>query len=413
MTDTEHRSSHADEQPQGEDARPAGKGLPALGPDAGRQTEVSPVAVRNTALGRAFAALATVSLRLLLIAAALLVVGYVLGKVFIVILPLSLALLLCTVLWPPVRFLRRRGTPPALASFGVLLLGIALLGGLVSLLAPQVVGQAQNLADQVVGGLADLQKLLAKPPFNLNNQQVGGAVDSVIKQLQTNAQNVAGRVVEGVGVAGSLVVELVLALVLSFFFLKDGPKFLPWVTGLLGPRATPHVTVLSLRSWVVLGAFIRAQSIVGLVDAVFIGAGLAILGVPLALPLAVLVFFGAYIPIVGAFVTGALAALVALVTGGVSDAIIVIVIVLVVQQLEGNVMHPLIIGKALDLHPALVLLSVTVGGSLAGITGAFLAVPVLSVAAVVVRYTRETLGDPRTVPDGEDARLPDEEDVDA
>jgi predicted PurR-regulated permease PerM len=137
---------------------------------------------------------------------------------------------------------------------------------------------------------------------------------------------------------------------------------------------------------------------VGLVDAFFIGLGLWILGVPLALPLAVLVFLFAFIPIVGAFVSGALAALVALVTGGPGQALIVILIVLAVQQIEGNLLQPVLVGRTLNLHPGVVLLSVTAGGSLRGITGAFLAVPIVSVIAVTIRYVREQLGDPYDEP---------------
>ena len=377
--------------------RSASDDLPALGP-ASTKVDPDPAAARNSALGRASAAAATVSLRLLLITAALLVVGYVLGELWFVILPLLLGLLFATVLWPGVKVLRGAGAPPALAASAALVFAILALAGLVTVLAPQVTGQAQDLADQVSGGLDDLQELLAEEPFDLDEEQIGGAVERLIDEAQANAQDVAGRVVDGVGVAGNALVELLLALVLTFFFLKDGPKFLPWFGGLVGPRAAPHVEVVAHRSWKVLGGFIRAQALVGLVDAVFIGIGLALLDIPLAVPLAVLVFFGAFIPIVGAVVTGALAALVALVTGGPTDALIVIAIVLVVQQLEGNILQPMIVGKTLDLHPGLVLLAVAAGGSLSGITGAFLAVPVVSVAAVVVRYVREALGDPRTVP---------------
>jgi predicted PurR-regulated permease PerM len=187
---------------------------------------------------------------------------------------------------------------------------------------------------------------------------------------------------------GNVVINTLLALVLSFFFLKDGPKFIPWVSGWVGPQAAPHVVEVSRRSWFALSGFIKAQAAVGLVDAVGIGIGLLVLGVPLAVPLAVLVFFGAFIPIVGAIVTGALAAIVALVTNGLTTALIVVALVLVVQQVESNVLQPLLVGKALELHAAIVILAVTAGGSLAGIVGAFLAVPVAAVVTVVLRYAR-------------------------
>ena len=378
---------------------PARTEADAAAPVVERDRELAPHALRREAVvDRAFARLAALSLRFLLVVAALVVLGYLVGVLWVVLLPIVLALLLATVLWPSVRFLRGRGVPAALAALGVLLLALTLLGGLLGGLAPQVTGQAQELADQVTAGLDELQKGLVGPPFNLGEDQIGRTVDNVISELQANAQNIATRVLSGAVAAGSLLLTGVLALVLCFFYLKDGPKFLPWMSGLVGPRAAPHVSAIAQRSWVTLSGFIRAQAAVGLVDAVFIGIGLAVLGVPLALPLSVLVFFGAFIPIIGAVVTGALAALVALVTNGPVTALIVIGLVLVVQQLEGNVLQPILVGRTLDLHPALVILAVTAGGTLAGIVGAFLAVPVVAVAAVAVRYGRQQLAELEPAP---------------
>ncbi|HVM28509.1 MAG TPA: AI-2E family transporter [Mycobacteriales bacterium] len=353
---------------------------------------------REALVGTATARLATFSLRLLLISAAVLLVGVVLSRLWVIVLPVLLGLLLATVFWPPVRFLRRRGAPPALSAAAVLLAGVLLLTATVAVLAPQVTGQAQEIADQVVAGLDNLQELVTGPPLNLGQDVIGNAVDNVISSLQANAQNIAGRVLTGAVAAGSLLLTGLLAVVLCFFFLKDGPKFLPWLGGLVGPRAAPHVSAVGQRAWVTLSGFIRAQAAVGFVDAVAIGIGLAVLGVPLALPLAVLIFFGAFIPIIGAVVTGALAALVALVTNGVTSALVVVALVLIVQQLEGNVLQPVLVGRTLDLHPAVVILAVTAGGTLAGITGAFLAVPVVAVVAVVVRYVRQHLAQLEPLP---------------
>ena len=348
---------------------------------------------REAAVGEAFARVATLSLRFLLIVAGIVVLGYLAGQMWVVVLPVLLGLLLATVLWPPVRFLRDKGLPPAAASGIVLLLSVLLLLGVVGGLAPQVTGQAQELADQVTAGLGELQEGVTGPPLNLGEEQVGNTIENVIGELQANAQSIATRVLSGAAAAGSALVTALLALVLCFFYLKDGPKFLPWLGGLVGPRAAPHVAAVAQRSWVTLSGFIKAQAAVGLVDAIFIGVGLALLGVPLALPLAVLVFFGAFIPIIGAVVSGALAVLVALVTNGPTTALIVIALVLVVQQLEGNVLQPILVGRTLALHPVVVILAVTAGGTLAGITGAFLAVPVVAVGAVVTRYARQQLAE--------------------
>ena len=378
---------------------PTHSGADASAPGPAADRALPEASLRREALvGAAFARLATVSLRFLLVVAAVVVLGYLVGKLWVVLLPVLLGLLLATVLWPPVRFLRARGAPAALAALAVIVAAVLLLIALVGGLAPQVTGQAQELADKVTAGLQDLQELVQGPPLNLGEDRIGGAVDQVIGELQQNAQNIAGRVLTGAVAAGSVMLTAVLAVVLCFFYLKDGPKFVPWISGLVGPRAAPHVAALSLRTWTTLSGFIKAQALVGLVDAVAIGIGLAVLGVPLALPLAVLIFFGAFIPIIGAFVTGALAALIALVTNGVTSALIVIALVLVVQQLEGNVLQPILVGRTLDLHPALVILAVTAGGSFAGITGAFLAVPVVAVGAVIVRYARQQLAEHEPAP---------------
>ena len=348
---------------------------------------------REAVVGSAYAKVALVSAQFLLICLALYVLAELAGRLWVVLLPILLGLLLATVLWPAARALRKRGVPDALAAIGVLLLALLLLFGVVGGLAPQVTGQAQELADQVTAGLGELENRLTGPPFNLGEDRLGDTVANVTAELQANAQNIVGRLLSGAAAAGSLLVTGLLALVLCFFYLKDGPKFLPWVGGLVGPRAAPHVAAVMQRSWVTLSGFIKAQAAVGLVDAVFIGIGLALLGVPLALPLAVLVFFGAFIPIIGAVVSGALAVLVALVTNGPTTALIVIALVLVVQQLEGNVLQPILVGRTLALHPAVVILAVTAGGTLAGITGAFLAVPVVAVGAVVTRYARQQLAE--------------------
>ena len=188
-----------------------------------------------------------------------------------------------------------------------------------------------------------------------------------------------------------MVVTLVLVLVLTFFFIKDGPAFLPFVRRIVGRNAGRHLTEVLTRSWNTLGGFIRTQAIVSFVDAFFIGLALVLLGVPLAWALAVITFLAGFIPIVGAFTAGALAVLIALVANGLTTAIIVLVVIILVQQLEGNVLQPILQSRAMNLHPVVVLLGVAAGGTLFGIIGAFLAVPVLAVVAVVLRYIGEQI----------------------
>jgi predicted PurR-regulated permease PerM len=340
---------------------------------------------------KAIRALAVMSAQLLLIAAAAWGLFWVLGKLWVILLPIILGLLFATVLWPPTRFLRKHRWPPALAASVVLLAALALFGGIIAAIAPSVADQVGELTDQAIGGLEEVQAWLSGPPFNLGEDQVGQAVDNAINSLQDNAQNIAGAALTGATVVGNGLINLVLALLLAFFFIKDGPRWVPWLSAQTGHRAAPHVAALSQRTWDTLSEFIRQQALVGFIDALFIGIGLWVLDVPLVLPLAVLTFFGAFIPIIGAFVAGAFAVLIALVSQGFTTALIVLAIVLVVQQIEGNVLQPIIQGRGFNLHAAVVILAVTAGGSLAGITGAFLGVPLAALIAVVYRYVRDEL----------------------
>jgi predicted PurR-regulated permease PerM len=351
----------------------------------------APSSERGPRLQKGVRALAVASAQLLLIAAALVAVGWVLGKLWPILLPVILGLLFATVLWPPTRLLRRLRLPPALAALVVLVAFLAVIAGLFSWIVPQVADQADELADAATAGLQDVQEWVTGPPLNLGEDQIGQAVDQVINTVQGNAQNIAGYALTGVSAVGSGLLNLVLALVLAFFFIKDGPRWMPWLAAQTGPKVAPHVAALSYKTWTTLSEFIRQQALVGFIDAFFIGLGLWILGVPLVLPLAVLTFFGAFIPIIGAFVAGAFAVLIALVSNGWQTALIVLVIVLVVQQVEGNVLQPILQGRGLNLHAAVVILAVTAGGSLYGILGTFLGVPVAALIAVVYRYVRDEL----------------------
>jgi predicted PurR-regulated permease PerM len=350
-----------------------------------------PSPARGRRLAGAGRTLATASAQLLLVAGAVVLLGWVAGKLWVVLLPVVLGLLFATVLWPPVRLLRHHRWPPALASAVVLLVFLGLIGGVIALIAPQIASQAGEVADGVTGGLTQVRRWLEGPPFDLGEDQIGNAVDSAIGSLQSNAQNIAGYALTGITTIGNGLVNLVLALVLCFFFLKDGPRWVPWLAAQTGARAAPHVAALSEKGWATLASFIRQQAFVGFIDAFFIGIGLLVLGVPLVLPLAVITFFGAFIPIIGAFVAGGFAVLIALVSNGPTTALIVLAIIVVVQQLEGNVLQPIIQGRGLNLHAAVVILAVTAGGSLAGIIGAFLAVPVTALVAVGYRYARDQL----------------------
>jgi predicted PurR-regulated permease PerM len=384
------RSSDPDsDAPTTSDDLPAAPHHPV--PDAETRAPAPPASGRGDRMQAALRRLAIVSAQLLLLVAAVIVLGYVLGRLWVILLPIVLGLLIATVLWPPTRFLRNHRWPAALAAITVLLVFLALFAGIVAAIAPSVAGQAGELADAATAALDDVRTWLQGPPFDLGEDQIGDAVDSAITSVQSNAQNIAGYGLTAASAIGNGIINLVLALVLCFFFLKDGPRWVPWLSAQTGPRAAPHVTALSQKTWSTLSEFIRQQALVGFVDALFIGIGLWIFDVPLVLPLAVLTFFGAFIPIIGAFVAGGFAVLIALVDEGFGVALIILGIVVLVQQIEGNVLQPIIQGRGFNLHPAVVILAVTAGASLAGIIGAFLGVPVAALIAVVYRYVRDEL----------------------
>lgn len=334
------------------------------------------------------------ALRLLVLGVGIAGLIWLLGKGWSLLLPLLLAILLSAVLWPLAQVLRAV-VPRAVAALVSIVLLIAVVVGIFAALVPNVAEQSGEVADSAIAGLDKVQQWVTGPPLNLGDDQIGNLVNQGIAELQTNAQTIALSVVGGVGTVGarigSGVVTFLLVLVLTFFCLSDGDRLLPWSRRWLSAEAHRHTTALGTRVWAALRGYILSQAAVALVDAVFIGIGMAIVGVPFALPLAVTIFFAAFIPIVGAVVTGVLAVLVALVTLGWVQALVVLGIVLLVQQLEGNVLQPLLVGKSLALHPAVVIGAVTIGGTLFGITGAFLAVPVTAMVAVVLRYVHHEL----------------------
>lgn len=331
------------------------------------------------------------TLQMLVVAVFIFAVGKLIGAFWTGILPMVLALIICTVLAPITTWMRNHKVPSGLAAFITLLGFVALLAAIFLLIAPDVVSHSRLLYLQALEGIQRLQLWLQGPPLNLNPEDLNEAVNEVAQWVQNRAGAIAGGVFSGIGTAAGLIVTLVVVLVLIFFFLKDGHRFLPWLRSATGGRSGLHATELLTRAWNTLSGYIRAQAIVSAIDAILIGGGIWILGVPMAFTLSVITFIAGFIPIVGAVVAGALAVLVALVSLGFTKALITLAIVIVVQQLEGNVLSPMLQSRAMDLHPVIVLISVTIGGGLFGLVGAFLAVPVAAMIAVAYRYLLDML----------------------
>lgn len=348
---------------------------------------------RGSAIGEGVTWTARWSLRLILVAAGAALLWLLIGALWSIVFPVFLAVILATVLWPPTAWLRARKVPPALAAAIVLVAGIVVLAGIIALISTSVAGSVNQIAESAASGIQAIRDWLAGPPLNLAESQLDQYIDQATRTLQDSISTIATSVLTGAGTVANGVVTALLALVLAFLFVKDGPRFLPWVRSFAGDGAGGHVAEVLRRIWKTVGDFIRTQAAVALVDAVLIGAGLLILGVPLALPLAVLTFLAGFVPIVGAIVAGALGVLVALVSQGFYTALIVLIIIVAVQQIEGNVLQPMLQSRSLRLHAAVVLLAVTAGSTLYGIAGAFLSVPVVAAAAVVIRYLGERVDD--------------------
>lgn len=342
-------------------------------------------------IDRGFAVLQRWGLRLIVIAASLYIVGWIVGKTWVVWFPVCIALLLAAVLAPPAKWLREHKVPAGAASGLVMVAFLTVIGGLFMVVIPQMVTEMPSIAQRAASGISKIQDWLISGPLEIREGQIVTALKAVEDWLRESAVELGTGVITTLTSAVSAIFNTVVILMLVFMILKDGHRFLPSLRRISGQRNGAHITGALSRTWETLGGFIRTQGLVSLIDAVLIGIGLIIMDVPLAVPLAVLTFIGGFIPIIGAFVTGALAVLVTLVTNSPQDALIVLLIIIAVQQLEGNILSPMLQGKSMNLHPAIVLLSVMGGGSMFGITGAFLAVPVVASIVALLRYIDEQI----------------------
>jgi len=302
----------------------------------------------------------------------------------IVVIPVIIALIVASAARPLVTWLEKHGWPSGLAAITTLVTGVAVFGGVVTVVVFGVRSQWDDLRESVTGGVDSVIDFVNNDlPFPVDEEQIQGVRDSLL-DFVTSAQFGSGALA-GVTTVVELLTSAVLAIVIFFFFLKDGPVIWEFLLKPFRPRFERKARRAGEASTHVLGGYVRGTAIVALVDSVFIGVGLWILGVPLALPLAVIVFIGAFIPIVGATLAGTVAALVALVTNDLTTALIVIAIVVGVNQLEGNLLQPIVLGQSLKLHALVVLLALTAGTVLGGIIGTLLSVPIAAVTWAAIK----------------------------
>lgn len=335
------------------------------------------------------------SWRMLIIGAAVAVVLYLLSQVTMVVIPVVISFLLAAMLQPLAAWLIRHGWNKSLASLLVLIAGLAVVGAVITFVIQQFIAGIPDFYDSIVTGLRDAQAWLESGPWGLDGAQIAdmlaNAQTSITTWYNDNQEtilqtglDVAGSTASGLG---NFVTGLFLVLFTTYFFIRDGRRIWTFLTGMLPRPATASLRYAGGAGWSTLVQYMRTIVVVAAVDAIFIGLGLYLLKVPLWLPLTTLIFLGAFIPIIGATISGILAVVVALVgtENGLVTALIVLGIVLAVQQLESNLLQPYLMSRAVKLHPLAIVLAVSTGGFAWGIIGALVAVPLLAIANGTVR----------------------------
>ena len=347
---------------------------------------------------------AALSWRLLVVAGALAVLGFLVIELSLVVIPVAVALLLAALLGPAVDGLCDRGVPRGLSAAVVLIAGIAVVGGVLTFVVRAFIAGLPDLQEQVGESIQTIKSWLVTGPFKLSEAELDGALDSLTRTLSENREQITSGALSTVTGVGHFVTGVLLVLFTLIFFLYDGRTIWRFVVRGVPAPHRDRADLAGVRGFASLVGYVRASVLVAVVDALGIGIGLWALSVPLVVPLAALVFLGAFIPIVGAVIAGVVAVLVALVTNGLVTALLVLAVVIAVQQLEGHVLQPLLMGRAVALHPLAVVLAVAGGVVLAGIVGALLAVPLVAVANAAIRslISADDIGvDPDTVQAGD------------
>lgn len=316
----------------------------------------------------------------ILIGAALLyLLWQVMTTLSAVLIPAAVAVLLASLLQPLVRILITRGVPRWLAAVLVLVGSLAFLGGLLTLTVNAIISGSGDLGTALADGVTKVKDWLINGPLSLSEPEINAALSDLAGVVTSQSERILTSAGATAAAVAAFLTGLVLSLFTLYFFLYDGPWIWRQVLRVVPEQLRDRADRAGQRAFHALGGFSRATVIVALVDAVGIGIGLAIIGVPLVIPLASLVFLGGFVPYIGAFVAGLVAVLVALVSGGPVDALLVLALNVIVQQLEGDLLQPFLLGRVVRLHPLLVLFAIAIGVIVAGIVGALFAVPLVLV----------------------------------
>jgi predicted PurR-regulated permease PerM len=385
--------------PDGEPARPAAENgaapdeaAPNGTPGASAAPAATPQELPAGSVPRWLQTSAAWSWRLLLLAAALYVAARVAALLYIVVVPCAAAILLTALLQPLTARLRRRGMSPLAATWCTLLLAIVLLGGAGWLVATRVQADYPSLVTQFKHTTTQVQAWLAGPPFHLHTGSLQQLSNDVVKYLSQHKSAVEGTVVTGSKIVVELLAGVVLCFFVSFFLIKDGDRIWRWLTSRFQPERKRRADLAGAAAWQAVVYYVRGTSAVAAIHAVVMGITLTIIGAPLVVPLALFMFLAAFVPLVGVLVAGAVALLVVLATKGWIAAIIVFVVMVVMNQLEGHLLQPQVVGKMVRLHPLAVILVLAVGGVVAGIAGAVVAVPITAAVTRAARALRDDHG---------------------
>jgi predicted PurR-regulated permease PerM len=316
--------------------------------------------------------------RLLVILTAVVALLWVVKKLEVIVVPVLLALMISALLVPAVDWIDKRGLPRGAAVALVLLGGFAIFGGILAFVIVQFVYGLPDLTDQVTRSIESTRRWLIEGPLHLRGEQISNAGNAAIQALHNNQSKLTSGALSTAATITELVTAAVLALFTLIFFLYDGRNIWQYVTKVFPAGVRDRVREAGFAGYGSLIGYVRATFLVALTDAAGVGAGLAIMGIPLALPLASLVFLGAFIPLVGAVIAGFLAVVVALLAKGIVYALITLGLLIAVNQLETHLLQPLVMGRAVSIHPLAVVLAIATGGVLAGIVGALLAVPTVA-----------------------------------
>lgn len=336
-------------------------------------------------------------LRVTAYAVCLIVVGLAAGMVLdllsqlsIVLVPVLVAVYLTRILAVPGNWLIARGWRPAPAAAAVLFGFLAFIAALVWAVVPPMVDEFSTLNETIEDGTEQVKDWLVEDSsFDVSRADIEDFEDTITERGREALNDSTESIAQGARLVVEVVVSLVLALVLTFFAIKDGTQMQAWARSIVPRRRRAQADEVARSAWTTMGGYLRGSAMLGILEGLIIGGAMTLVGAHLALPVAVLTFAAAFVPLVGATVAGVIAVLVTLASAGVTEALIVAVVALLVQQFDNELLAPWIFGKALSLHPVVILLSIAVGTALFGIVGTLLAVPVTAIAIDAVAILRQ------------------------